>query len=201
MKDTLFDAQVVNTALAEAGWKPARGQGLAEGLAWLVQRSRELDDLRQEHEQVRTRLGERVEQVDELRAKFREEQKTRLRTADRFRVLQDRHAELEAKFSEGWEAERDRLRARIEELQATNHRYADALREIENSDSPPQRPWGYSSRRHQWCVNRARRARKAWMPCDGCDDSHRCRNAYDERNRGRVRSQDCHWSPEEGASR
>ena len=191
-----FDPQAVRTALDEAGWKPARGQGLAEGLALLVQRSVDLADLERRHEEVRRWLSERVEQVDELRAKFCNEQKARLRVASRFRALQERHAELEAKFCAGWEAEQDRLLARIKELEAGSFRENEALRQIEESARRLGDGYVYSARRHEWCVDRARRARKAWMPCAGCLISHVCRHAYDERNRGLLPQRDCLWSPE-----
>jgi hypothetical protein len=190
-----FDVQTVQAALEEAGWTPARGQGLAEGLAWLVQRSSDLEDLQGEHKRLRARLDERVDQLDESREKFRKEQKARLRLAGRCRTSQEQYAELERKFYAGWEAERDRLQTRITELEAENRRYADALSEIENSDGPPGLH-AFTPDGHEWCVNRALRARKAWMPCDGCLVSHECLNAYDERNRGRIPQRDCLWSPE-----
>jgi hypothetical protein len=193
-----FDAEVVEAVLTEAGWKPARGQGLAEGLAWLVQRSGDLDYLEHEHNQVRDRLSERVDQVDELRAKFRKEQKARLRLADRFRTLEERCAELELRLRAGWEVEHDRLQAQVRELKAAMERNAEALDEIEDSDHCDAAGHTYSAVGHKWCVNRAMRARKAWMPCAGCLVSHRCVNAYDERNRGRMPQVDCLWSPEEG---
>jgi hypothetical protein len=109
--------------------------------------------------------------------------------------LQERYAELERKFCAGWEAERDRLQTRITELEGENRRYADALSEIEDSNGPPGTD-AFTPDGHEWCVNRALRARKAWMPCDGCLVSHECLNAYDERNRGRIPQRDCLWSPE-----
>jgi predicted nuclease with TOPRIM domain len=184
-----FDVQTVQAALEEAGWKPARGQGLAEGLAWLVQRSGELDELKQMHEQIRTRLSERVDQVDELREKFQKEQKARLRASHRLRTLQGEHAELEKKFLAGWEAERDRLQAKIAEIEARDGRYYEALEEIRKSVDKTEPK--YTAGRHQWCANRAHRALTAWMPCEQCRSSHECESAYDEANRGRVEGLDC----------
>lgn len=178
---------------------------MADGVAWLVESLNdvrgEVQLLERETHSLRDRLDERADKIDELQKKHRKESRARLKLAGECSSLKRDHAEMERKLHLGWEAERERLQSTVTDLEKRIDYYEEALEEIEDSHDPPGRPAKYTAARHQWCVNRAERARKAWMPCENCLLSHTCINAYDEGNRGRIAGYDCLYLPEESLER
>ena len=194
------DRTPIQAALESAGWIPSKGQTLADGLAWLAESLNdargEVQLLERETDRLRDRLDERADKIDELQKKYRKESRARLKLAGEHSSLKCDRDDLERKLHLGWEAERDRLRSMISDLEGRVKYYEHSLQEIEDSHHPEGRLEKYSAARHQWCVNRAERARKALMPCENCLLSHTCMNAYDEGNRGRVAGYDCLYLPE-----
>lgn len=190
----------VQAALDVAGWLPAKDQTPADGLTWLAESLSdargEVRLLERETDKLRDRLDERADKIDEWKKKFRKEATARLKLAGAHASLQRDYNEVDRKLHLGWEAERDRLRSMVADLEARVKYYEHSLEEIEESHHPDGRPEKFSAARHQWCVNRAERTRKALMPCENCLLSHVCMNAYDEGNRGCIAGYDCLYKPE-----